>query len=543
MRIDIDSSRSRLTAPPHARCVWLCRQAEHTRAAPSSPSRFVATDASRSAPSTTTTTVSDLTAFTFEYADDSTEDSPASDDEFFDSIEQHDATGASVTTAAEGARRPVPGVHCLATNAVMMEPITQVAVPMTEDVAKEQQELLARLGGSVESAMLRQQLQSAALVSDMQAFKAANPGCVLADFIRWYSPKDWIPFDPLLGAATEATLPPDGQGVWWFAGHGMLSDRMRFSATPQSTAPSSSPQPHLWQQMWASAAPVPVAHQRCLFDPLHESEKIYHYLETISPHELFHQMLAGALASAVYTLETALPVPTSSLPVFHTAMQTLRDKCARAIALLDDALTESQVAFPARRDQREDLARAQGQMQVAFEMALDACWKLVSELEAVEALLSHALALLVYFPPTQSRGGGVATESLELVNLLLEQASSYQSQSPLPSPLGETSDMGTERSITELLQVPALRERVTTLVLLNPVLAGPVQREYVLRCISPRPFLRGDQQHMEPERGDPSVEGNDESALEESPLVVNRMYAAFKKNTVRFALVLAESEF
>lgn len=27
--------------------------------------------------------------------------------------------------------------------------------------------------------------------SDMQAFKAANPGCVFGDFIRWYSPNDW----------------------------------------------------------------------------------------------------------------------------------------------------------------------------------------------------------------------------------------------------------------------------------------------------------------------------------------------------------------
>jgi hypothetical protein len=26
---------------------------------------------------------------------------------------------------------------------------------------------------------------------DMEAFKAANPGCVLGDFIRWHSPKDW----------------------------------------------------------------------------------------------------------------------------------------------------------------------------------------------------------------------------------------------------------------------------------------------------------------------------------------------------------------
>jgi Rab3 GTPase-activating protein catalytic subunit len=26
----------------------------------------------------------------------------------------------------------------------------------------------------------------------MEAFKAANPGSVLGDFVRWYSPRDWI---------------------------------------------------------------------------------------------------------------------------------------------------------------------------------------------------------------------------------------------------------------------------------------------------------------------------------------------------------------
>ena len=35
-------------------------------------------------------------------------------------------------------------------------------------------------------------MQSACLLSDMEAFKAANPGCVLGDFVRWYSPRDWI---------------------------------------------------------------------------------------------------------------------------------------------------------------------------------------------------------------------------------------------------------------------------------------------------------------------------------------------------------------
>ena len=25
----------------------------------------------------------------------------------------------------------------------------------------------------------------------MDLFQAANPGCVLADFVRWHSPRDW----------------------------------------------------------------------------------------------------------------------------------------------------------------------------------------------------------------------------------------------------------------------------------------------------------------------------------------------------------------
>lgn len=39
---------------------------------------------------------------------------------------------------------------------------------------------------------LRTQIMSASLLSDMESFKAANPNGKLEDFIRWYSPRDWI---------------------------------------------------------------------------------------------------------------------------------------------------------------------------------------------------------------------------------------------------------------------------------------------------------------------------------------------------------------
>jgi len=84
---------------------------------------------------------------------------------------------------------------------------------MTEDMIQEQELLFEDLGSTPEGAKTRAQLQSAHLMSgrlynteitllrhpwlillrflDMQAFKAANHGCVLEDFIRWHSPKDW----------------------------------------------------------------------------------------------------------------------------------------------------------------------------------------------------------------------------------------------------------------------------------------------------------------------------------------------------------------
>ena len=67
-----------------------------------------------------------------------------------------------------------------------------------------------RLGTSAEGTQLRARMQSACLLSDMEAFKAANPGCVLADFVRWYSPRDWIE-DSIVnddGTTQQTGMPP-----------------------------------------------------------------------------------------------------------------------------------------------------------------------------------------------------------------------------------------------------------------------------------------------------------------------------------------------
>jgi hypothetical protein len=59
-------------------------------------------------------------------------------------------------------------------------------------MVKQQAEVFESLGTSDDAAKIRAQLQSAHLLSDMRAFKAANPSAVFNDFVRWHSPKDWV---------------------------------------------------------------------------------------------------------------------------------------------------------------------------------------------------------------------------------------------------------------------------------------------------------------------------------------------------------------
>ena len=92
----------------------------------------------------------------------------------------------------EGRLAPMKNMRSLSTSEPLFIPMTQEPSPMTEDMLEEQAEVLAKLGSTAEGSQLRARMQSACLLSDMESFKAANPGCCLEDFVRWYSPRDYI---------------------------------------------------------------------------------------------------------------------------------------------------------------------------------------------------------------------------------------------------------------------------------------------------------------------------------------------------------------
>ncbi|KAI4887753.1 hypothetical protein NFI96_023692 [Prochilodus magdalenae] len=157
---------------------------------------------------------------------------------------------------------------CLCDELLTVEP-----APMTEDLLEEQSEVLAKLGTSAEGAHLRARMQSACLLSDMESFKAANPGCTLEDFVRWYSPRDYV---------EEEVTDETGQTVV----RGNLSARMNIPG-------------NMWVEAWETAKATPARRQRRLFDDTKEAERVLHYLAVQKPADLTRHLLPCVLHAAV----------------------------------------------------------------------------------------------------------------------------------------------------------------------------------------------------------------------------------------------------
>ncbi|KAL2081252.1 hypothetical protein ACEWY4_023105 [Coilia grayii] len=206
-----------------------------------------------------------------------------SEDEFFECLSDTDelkeaaaaAEGVKEASKAkpEGRLQPHGKLTLLHSDEPLYIPVTQEPAPMTEDTLEEQSEVLAKLGTSAEGAHLRARMQSACLLSDMESFKAANPGCCLEDFVRWYSPRDYV---------EEEVTDEAGQAVV----KGDLSARMKIPG-------------NMWVEAWETAKSTPARRQRRLFDDTKEAEKVLHYLALQKPADLTRHLLPCLLHGAM----------------------------------------------------------------------------------------------------------------------------------------------------------------------------------------------------------------------------------------------------
>jgi len=192
----------------------------------------------------------------------------------------------------QGAHREMKGAVLLRSGRPLWEPVTQPPLPLTEDSACQQQEVLAQLGTSEEARRLRIRLQTGTLKSDMEAFKAANPfDPCLADFLRWHSPKDFsaerlAEYDRLHPYSNAETPGPDPERETH-----CLSDRMRQPNT-------------VWHRLWEEALALPVQAQTPLFDVVREAHVVIHYLEQLSLAEVLQLLADHWVVMAFATLAT-----------------------------------------------------------------------------------------------------------------------------------------------------------------------------------------------------------------------------------------------
>ncbi|KAJ7963783.1 rab3 GTPase-activating protein catalytic subunit [Quillaja saponaria] len=167
-----------------------------------------------------------------------------------------------------GADCPYGNLTMLETGEPVYSPVSQEGPLLTEDLIKETEEFVLRTG-SVGAGCSQ-------LLSDMQAFKAANPGCILEDFVRWHSPPDWSESEP----SSEASESFDGTDLVFTKGQ--LSSRMQKEG-------------NLWHEFWRTAKPVPAVKQAPLFDEDLAVDGILRSFEDIQPSALFEQLFVSLL--------------------------------------------------------------------------------------------------------------------------------------------------------------------------------------------------------------------------------------------------------
>jgi hypothetical protein len=218
---------------------------------------------------------------------------------------------------------------------------------LTEDLIEEQQEILSRFGSSSEAARARAELQGLPVklgnfislgqahfhdglflsyceYTDMQAFRAANPGCEFGDFIRWYSPNDWIvrnghndnddEFQDIDDAHNEEAEIRHHSDAQTDISSGRLSRRM---ADPDN----------IWQRLWRAAPPESCAKQTPLFHAEKAAERALHDIETMSMTDVMSYLSSVAVPMALQLLARTPVVGQQEMKSIGQVSSMLRRQC------------------------------------------------------------------------------------------------------------------------------------------------------------------------------------------------------------------------
>ncbi|XP_042065776.1 rab3 GTPase-activating protein catalytic subunit-like [Salvia splendens] len=208
-----------------------------------------------------------------------------------------------------GADKRFENLTMLETGEPIYSPVMQEPPLLTEDLIKETEEFVLRTG-SVGAGCSQ-------LLSDMQAFKAANPGCTLEDFVRWHSPPDWVEDE------TNSDLDDTSEGG--DSVRGQLSMRMQKEG-------------NLWRELWETSKAVPAVRQAPLYDEDLAVEGILDFLEVIPPSDLLKQLFLVALGAGLMIAEAMFSTNPNLSNIFDNCKNYIVVTCQSStwVEKLDD---------------------------------------------------------------------------------------------------------------------------------------------------------------------------------------------------------------
>ncbi|XP_013098315.2 rab3 GTPase-activating protein catalytic subunit [Stomoxys calcitrans] len=229
----------------------------------------------------------------------SDDDDDTEEEEFYDLTDEEDAIAdkqiprvarSKSPLKAEGRLQRCNNMRLLQSQDYLYVPITQDAVPKTEDCLQDDLNAVMQMGSDSEYIT---DMMCSTVVSDVEAFKAANPKACFEDFIRWFSPNDWEEY------SDES------------------SGEMKYKLSARMQAPGNT-----WQKVWEQAKPVPALRQKRLFDDTLEGYKVLSYLESRNMGEIFGLTVVPLLHSAILKLKDIL-LNSDVLDMFSQTLEQL----------------------------------------------------------------------------------------------------------------------------------------------------------------------------------------------------------------------------
>ncbi|XP_076731451.1 rab3 GTPase-activating protein catalytic subunit-like, partial [Maylandia zebra] len=188
---------------------------------------------------------------------------------------------------------------------------------------------------------------------------AANPGCVLEDFVRWYSPRDYVEEEVVDEKVNTMVM-------------GTLSPRMKIPG-------------NMWVEAWETARVTPARRQKRLFDDTKEAEKVLHYMAMQKPADLARHLLPCILhATILKEEESAEDIP--------SVQKTIQQATVQASKLLQSP--------------NQDYKKLED---------------FINQLLSMETVITQARSLKAKFSVPEDDSGEAADELKKFVSSLLEE--------------------------------------------------------------------------------------------------------------------------